>query len=68
MNERQVTVAEAEELASTLACPFLETSAKSGVNVHDAFFTVVREIRRLRPKPATLLPGAAEKGKRCVLL
>lgn len=45
-SERVVSVAEGRELAKTFGCKFLETSAKARINVDEAFYTLVREIRR----------------------
>lgn len=57
MMEREVTHEEGQTLASTLGCKFLETSAKTCVNVERSFYTLVRLIRdqragaRLKPRP-----------------
>ncbi|KAJ1569476.1 Ras GTPase [Nowakowskiella sp. JEL0078] len=45
-HERKVTGSEGRNLARVLRCQFLETSAKNRVNVVEAFFGLVREIRR----------------------
>lgn len=45
-NERKVTVEEGTMLAGEFQCKFLETSAKTNMNVEQAFFEVVRAIRR----------------------
>jgi len=45
-NEREVPTQEGKDLAKQLGCPFLETSAKARINVEEAFFEVVREIRK----------------------
>lgn len=37
---------EGEELARQFGCKFIETSAKSRINVENAFYDLVREIRR----------------------
>lgn len=37
---------EGERLANEFRAPFLETSAKDKVNVEEAFYSLVREIRR----------------------
>lgn len=37
---------EGEALAKTFGCKFLETSAKSRINVDRSFFDIVRDIRR----------------------
>ena len=44
--ERKVTTAEGQELAKSFGCPFFETSAKARINVEEAFYETVREIRR----------------------
>jgi len=45
-NERQVTKAEAESISKTWDCPFFETSALARINVEEAFYSLVREIRK----------------------
>jgi len=37
---------EGEALAKSFGCKFIETSAKSRINVDRAFYDIVREIRR----------------------
>jgi len=65
-NERQVTNKDGEELAKSFNCKFIETSAKQKINVDDAFYELVREIRRYNKE---LLPKGPEKRKRlCVVL
>lgn len=43
--ERSVSFEEGEELARQFGCKFLETSAKQGINVDQAFHDLVRAIR-----------------------
>lgn len=43
--ERSVSFEEGEKLAKQFNCDFLETSAKQGVNVDEAFHNLVRKIR-----------------------
>ncbi|PVU98734.1 hypothetical protein BB559_001330 [Furculomyces boomerangus] len=45
-SERQVSTQEGKDMARSFNCPFLETSAKTRTNVDEAFYTLVREIRR----------------------
>lgn len=45
-HERQVSREEGAALARSFNCKFIETSAKSRVNVDNAFYDLVREIRR----------------------
>ncbi|CAG8514736.1 5323_t:CDS:2 [Paraglomus occultum] len=44
--ERQVSGHEGRELAKHFGCRFIETSAKQRINVDEAFYNLVREIRR----------------------
>jgi len=48
-DERQVTTVEGQDLAKAFVCPFMETSAKTRVNVEESFYELVREIRRQKP-------------------
>ncbi|KAJ3444362.1 ras-like protein rasd [Anaeramoeba flamelloides] len=47
-NERQVSQGEGTDLAKSFNCPFIETSAKTRTNVEEAFFGLVREIRKMK--------------------
>lgn len=44
--ERQVPMQEGRDLAKQFGCEFIETSAKNRINVEEAFYSVVRDIRR----------------------
>merc|ERR1719364_674433 len=44
--ERVVSQQEGKELAASFGCPWMETSAKARIRVEDAFFELVREIRK----------------------
>jgi len=44
--ERQVGTHEGRDLAKHFGCRFIETSAKQRLNVDEAFFNLVREIRQ----------------------
>ena len=44
--ERQVTTVEGKDLAKSFGCPIFETSAKARINVEEAFYQLVREIRK----------------------
>jgi len=49
VNQRQISTKEAEEFAASLSSPhvrFMETSAKSRVNIEEAFIELVRLMRR----------------------
>lgn len=72
--ERQVPTEEGEASAQGYECPFFEASAKSGQNVDEAFFELVRQIIKMNPqkkKPAVTVNGNGKqkKGKSgCYLL
>jgi len=46
VQQREVSCSEGKELAKSLGCGFLETSARTRMNVDEAFFELVREIRQ----------------------
>ena len=46
VDKRDVTTEEGEQLAAKFNCQFKETSAKTRLNVEEAFYDLVREIRR----------------------
>lgn len=43
---RSVDMMQAAEVAKNYGIPFIETSAKTRMGVDDAFYTLVREIRK----------------------
>ncbi|KAH7088657.1 ras-like protein [Auriculariales sp. MPI-PUGE-AT-0066] len=45
-SERQVSLVEGQDAARRLNCGFVEASAKERINVDEAFYTLVREIKR----------------------
>jgi GTPase KRas protein len=57
---------EGQALARQFGCKFIETSAKSRKNVDQAFFDIVREIRRFNKEMSSYGSGAqsnAPQGK-----
>ena len=68
---RAVTTEEARAKSEELACPFLETSAKTSTNVEEAFLTLASELLRRAPvepqkkKRLSLAASAKEKGRKC---
>lgn len=62
-NEREVNTEDAIELAKKLSIPYFETSAKTGKNVDDAFYELVREVRKMKK-----LSEEKKKEKKCLIL
>ena len=55
--DREVAYEEGEEMASKYGIPFLETSAKTGLNVDKAFMLLVKEItNRVESGSLPLIP------------
>jgi GTPase KRas protein len=52
---------EGQNLAKNFGCKFIETSAKSRINVDNAFYDIVREIRRYN-KEMSSYTGAPSGG------
>lgn len=72
-DRREVETHEGEHLAKVIGCQFKEASAKTRENVEEAFYDLVREIRKSSPKTGAVEPtkgGAAKKkkGGACSLL
>ncbi|GAA5804851.1 ras-like protein 1 [Helicostylum pulchrum] len=51
--DRQVSSLEGKDLAKNFGCQFIETSAKQRTHVDEAFFEVVRDIRRYNKEQET---------------
>ena len=66
--ERQVTTVEGQDLAKSFGCPFYETSAKARINVEEAFYELVREIRKYNNKSGTAAKPKKKKGGACLLI
>ncbi|CEP17456.1 hypothetical protein [Parasitella parasitica] len=52
-HDRQVSREEGKDLANGFGCQFIETSAKKSVNVDEAFYGVVRDIRKYNKEQET---------------
>jgi len=63
-HERQVTTAEAQDKAKEWGVPFYETSALARINVEEAFFDLVREIRRENRGGGKDTTGSKKPGKK----
>jgi len=60
---RSVDMQQARDIAKNYGVPFIETSAKTRMGVDDAFYTLVREIRKDRDKGQKHL----KKKKKCTI-
>ncbi|KAJ3128881.1 Ras GTPase [Nowakowskiella sp. JEL0407] len=75
-HERQVSMMEGREMARSFQCKFVETSAKKKINVDEAFYGLVREIRRFNqmtdPRGMSRSNGTArgdgKRKKKCNIL
>lgn len=57
---------EGEDLARQFGCAFIEASAKSRINVDNAFYNIVREIRRYNKEMSGYNPGGSGMGNNVV--
>jgi len=62
--QRQVTTQEGRDFARSLGCRFIETSAFTKINVDEAFFEIVREIRRYSAAILGKMPVPERKKKK----
>ena len=70
-SEREVPKDKGEELAREIGCKFMESSAKTKVNVTEAFHELVREIKRYRTlygKPDEKGETEKKKKRHCIVL
>jgi GTPase KRas protein len=61
---RKVTTTEGMELAKSFGCKYIEASAKTRMNVDEAFYELVREIR----KSLVTKDDKKKKAKKCLIL
>ncbi|GAM21906.1 hypothetical protein SAMD00019534_050810 [Acytostelium subglobosum LB1] len=66
--DRKVSTLEGKELSKSFGAPFLESSAKSRVNVEEAFFTLVREIKKWSNNPENAETEPKVKKSKCTIL
>ncbi|OUM63847.1 hypothetical protein PIROE2DRAFT_9516 [Piromyces sp. E2] len=75
-HERAVAIQEGYELAKQFGCKFMETSAKHKINVDEAFFALVREIKRYNRESEHGMKGSSrssphhrrKKRSKCVVM
>ncbi|KAF9474352.1 ras-domain-containing protein [Pholiota conissans] len=61
--ERQVSRNDGRDLANRYGCGFLEASAKERINVDEAYFGLVREIKKYNKEQQTGRPSLAPNGR-----
>ena len=67
--ESEVSREQGQSLAKKLNAGFMETSAKTGVNIEKAFFELVRRIRKTLPADTNRESVVKKKKKkRCLIL
>ena len=66
--DAQVSKEQGLNLAKQLNCPFIETSAKTGLNVEKAFFDVVRDLRKLEASSGISSKKKIKRKVKCLLL
>ena len=66
-SERQVTAQDGQELAESFNCPWMEASAKARIRCEDAFYELVREIRK-SAGPETKTKAKKKGGTKCSIL
>jgi len=65
---RAVDMKHARQVAESYAIPFVETSAKTRQGVDDAFYTLVREIRKDRERQGKDKKNRSKKKYKCLIL
>ncbi|KXJ16064.1 ras-like protein rasD [Exaiptasia diaphana] len=70
--ERETSKDEVMEYCNSMNTPFIETSAKTGLNVHESFQLMMRQIHRIQPSllERTVPISLEENGKKkdCLIL
>ncbi len=67
-NDRQVSAQEGRDLAKSFGCKFIESSAKQKINVDEAFYELVREIRRFGKENSSTPAGKKKKKAFCMVM
>lgn len=66
---RAVIMSQAQDVGRSCGIPFVETSAKTRMGVDEAFYTLVREIRKDREKKGKdKKANSRNKTRKCVIL
>jgi len=65
---REIGPEEATDTANTLSCRYFEGSAKTNLNLEEAYFSLIRNIRDHPSRAGGSLPYGQKKSRRCVIL
>ena len=65
---RVVSVRQGSDAAAALGIPFMETSAKTGHNIHEAFFELIRLTPRLGVEYKVVILGSGGVGKSSICI
>ncbi|KAF7221188.1 GTPase KRas [Nothobranchius furzeri] len=68
LSTRTVETRLAQELARSYSVPFVETSAKTRQGVEEAFYSLVREIRRYKESKRSSKKSKKNTQRRCIIL
>uniref|UniRef100_A0A1A8HR83 ES cell expressed Ras n=2 Tax=Nothobranchius kuhntae TaxID=321403 RepID=A0A1A8HR83_NOTKU len=68
LSTRTVETRLAQELARSYSVPFVETSAKTRQGVEEAFYSLVREIRRYKESKRNNKKSKKNTQRRCIIL
>ncbi|CDQ94132.1 unnamed protein product [Oncorhynchus mykiss] len=68
LGSRSVESRQAQELARGYGVPFVETSAKTRQGVEEAFYSLVREIRRYKETNRSNKKSKKSTQRRCTIL
>uniref|UniRef100_A0A3B4AS59 GTPase KRas n=1 Tax=Periophthalmus magnuspinnatus TaxID=409849 RepID=A0A3B4AS59_9GOBI len=68
LNSRTVETKQAQELARSYGVPFVETSAKTRQGVEEAFYSLVREIRKYKETNRSSKKSKKNSQRRCIIL
>jgi small GTP-binding protein len=65
---RSIDMNQAKEVARSYSIPFIETSAKTRMGVDDAFYTLVREIRKYKERQGKDKKNSGSgRRKKCII-
>eukprot|EP00127_Corallochytrium_limacisporum_P000109 Clim_evm16s4 gene=Clim_evmTU16s4 len=67
-DERTVTREDILAWTEKIGVPYFDTSAKTGLNVDEAFHSTIREIERLLPQEEKKVEAPKQKKKKCEIL